>query len=104
MAVFNPVGPDVTPQNWDRVSKPIQQPEADKSTGLTLATIGEGLDSAVKLADTTEKSYLKDKVETGVNNLRDSYTRQLVQVRNMQIAGTVDPAGAVSATGVSNDT
>jgi len=104
MAVFNPTGPDVNPPNWDRLSKPIQQPESDKSTGLTLATIGEGLDTAAKLADTTEKSYLKDKVETGVNDLRDSYTRSLVQVRNMQIAGTVPPSGALSAAGISADT
>lgn len=52
---------------------------------MTLATIGEGIDEGAKIADTAEKGYLKDKVDTGVNTLRDAYTDSLIAARNGQL-------------------
>lgn len=98
MAIFNPDPPAVSAPDWTNVIKPIQQPMADKSTGLTLAALGEGLDEGAKLADTTEKSYLKDKVETSVNTIRDAYTAGLIGVRNAQISGTIPTPSDTLAT------
>lgn len=91
MAEFNPrVAPTSDPK-WTDVSKPTSQPDADKSLGLTLATIGQGVEGAVSLADTAVKGFLKEKVETGVNTLRDEYTGALQEVRNMQIGAAGTP-------------
>jgi hypothetical protein len=84
LAIFNPAIPNVNPQEWTNVSRPISQPEADKSIGLSLSTAALGLEEGAKLADTTEKAYLKDKVETGVNKLRDDTTTVYEGIRNLQ--------------------
>lgn len=91
MAIFNPQVPDSPIPNWEKSSQPISQPEADKSTGLTLATIGQGLDEAVGIADTAVKGFLKEKVETGVNATRDAHTQSLIMARNTQISGIPQP-------------
>src|SRR6266853_2413416 len=94
MASFDIQPPQINPQDWTRVSRPIQEPEhitkADASTGITLSTIGTGIEEAAKLYDTTEKAYLRDKVTTGVNKLRDDYTDAYLNLRNQQ-QGLIPP-------------
>lgn len=103
MAVFNPQLPNSSDPNWTRVSQPISEPTPDKSTGLLLSTLGDALDTGVKVADQAMKSYLKDTIDTGVNTLRDNYTQALQNVRNTQIAGTATPE-SLAAAGVNPDT
>lgn len=103
MVVFNPQLPGSSDPNWTNVSRPISDPTPDKSTGMLLSTLGDALEGGVKLADTAVKSFLKDKVETGVNTLRDNYTGALQKVRNDQIAGTATPE-SMAAAGIRNDT
>lgn len=85
MAIFNPEPPSINPPDWTNVTKPISQPEADKSTGILLHTIGEGAEDIVKIADTGIKEDIKKQVDTGVDKLRDATTAQLVALRNTQI-------------------
>src|SRR6266576_107497 len=95
MASFDIQPPQINPPDWTRVSRPIQQPESiqtklkdtitpDKSAGLALETLAGGIESAAKLYDTSEKSYLKDKVTEGVDKLRDDYTNAYLNIRNQQ--------------------
>lgn len=104
MAVFNPQVNPTNDPNWTNVSRPISDLTADKSKGMTLATIGDTIEGVAKFADTTMKGYLKDTVETGVNSLRDNYTADLQRVRNLQIAGVTPSTQALNSAGLSNDT
>src|SRR5258706_765802 len=94
MASFDIQPPQVNPPDWTRVSRPIQEPEhitkADASTGIALSTIGSGIEEAANLYDTSEKSYLKDKVTSGVDKLRDDYTSAYLNIRNQQ-QGLIPP-------------
>lgn len=105
MAVFNPAVQPVAAPDFTNVTKPITQPEADKSVGLTLDTVGKGIEGATQLADTAVKEDIKTTADTGVDKLRDAYTQNLVTLRNAQIgqsqtaesllpdAGTPPPPG-----------
>src|SRR5258708_6756633 len=84
MASFDIEPPQINPQDWTRVSRAIPQPESDKSAGIALSTLGTGIEEAAKLYDTSEKSYLKDKVTTGVDKLRDDYSNAYLNIRNQQ--------------------
>lgn len=88
MAAFDIQPPQVNAPDWTRVSRPIPQPESitvgDKSKGIGLTTIATGIEEAASLYDTTEKSFLKDKVTTGVDKLRDDYTDAYLGIRNQQ--------------------
>lgn len=87
MAIFNPEPAAINAPDWTNVTKPIEQPKADTSTGITLDTVGKGIENVVKIADTAVKEDIKDKVDTGVDKLRDATTAQLVAIRNTQIGG-----------------
>lgn len=109
MATFAPETPQVNPPDWTNLFKPITQPEANKSLGITLATAGQAIDSGAEIADRAEKDDLKNKVETGVNSLRDAYTDSLTAVRNQQIAQSdpnqqslVTPSAANVPQGIQN--
>ncbi len=84
MASFDPTVPSVPIPDWTRVSRPIQQPESDKSTGIALGTAATGIEEAAKLYDTSEKSFLREKVDTGVNKLRDDYINAYQGIKNAQ--------------------
>ncbi len=94
MVSFDIQPPQINPPDWTRVSRPIQEPEhitkADTSTGIALSTLGTGIEEAAKLYDTSEKSYLKDKVTAGVDKLRDDYTAAYLNIRNQQ-QGLIPP-------------
>lgn len=104
MAIFNQEPPAINPQDWTRVSKASQQPDSitksDNSLGLTLSTLGEGLDTAVKIGGEIQDTIIKDKVRAGVEGLRDSYTSALVKVRDQQIAGIAPTPETLSAAGI----
>src|SRR5258708_31676 len=88
MASFDIQPPQINAPDWTRVSRAIPEPEhitkADASKGIALSTLGTGIEEAAKLYDTSEKSYLKDKVTTGVDKLRDDYIDAYTNIRNQQ--------------------
>ena len=86
MAIFNPEPAGINPQDWTNVSRPIEQPKSDTSTGIALSTVGEGITSATQIADTAVKYDIKEQADKGVDKLRDAYTQSLVDVRNTQLA------------------
>jgi hypothetical protein len=104
MAIFNPDPPAVNPQDFTKEFHAIQQPESDKSLGLTLSTIGEGITGAVGLGKEIQEDILKDKVRTGVEGLRDNYTAALTKVRDQQIAGLVPDPKSMAAAGIATGT
>jgi len=87
MAVFNPPIPEDTPKDWTNISRPIEQPLADKSKGMLISTLGEGLSDAATLYDRTEKDYLSKKIHTDVNTLQDKWIGDLETARSQQAAG-----------------
>ncbi len=77
MAIFNPqINPTQDPE-WLRLSRPIETPEANKSTGTLLTGIGETLGEGVKAADFITKSTIEDNIHAAVDKERDSYTAAL---------------------------
>src|SRR6266566_1990835 len=98
MATFAPQLNDVPVPDWTRISHPTTQPEADKSKGLTLSAVGEGITGVTNLAETATEDYLKEKVRAGVDTLRDSTTLAYENVRNAQKTGEApDPRAAATA-------
>ena len=87
MAIFNPDPASINAPDWTQVTRSIEQPMADKSTGIALDTAGKGLETGVKIVDTGIKEDIKTQVETGVDKLRDATTAQLIALRNTQIGG-----------------
>lgn len=100
MAVFNPnvqAGQDNSP-NYFKFSEPISQPKADTSTGLALNTLGEGIEGATKLADTTVKDKIKSDVYAAVDPARDQQTAALEAIRTGQQNGVI-PAPVQTSSG-----
>lgn len=81
MSDFNPQFNTPTP-NYLRYSSSIQQPEADKSTGIALATLGTGMEEGAHLADTTIKEGIKDDIYAKVDTERDAFSSVLTSVKN----------------------
>lgn len=77
MAVFNPDVPATKDPDFLRLSRSIQQPEADKSTGAILSGVGDVLGESVKTADFITKSTIEDEVHSAVDAERDKYTQTL---------------------------
>lgn len=99
MATFDPQIQSIQPPDWTGVTKPISQPEADKSKGIALDTAATGLSEGVQLAENTEQDYLKDKVRSGVDALRDTTTAAYESIRRAQIAGVPPDPRAVQTAG-----
>lgn len=104
MVNFDPLVSPTQDPNWDRQFHPIAQPESDKSLGMTLASLGEGLTSAVGIGKEIQEGVIKEQVRTGVEKERDSYTAALTKVRDQQIAGVVPSADSMSAAGIQGQT
>jgi hypothetical protein len=100
MASFDPAVPVTQDPNYTREFRPIPQPESDKSLGMTLSTIGEGIDSAVKIGGEIQNSIISEKVRTGVEGLRDNYTAALTKVRDQQAAGLIPDPQSQAAAGI----
>jgi len=99
MAIFNPQTPDIKTPDWTNTSRPISQPESDKSAGMLLQTLGQSLESGVKIAEDTMEDFLKDKVSAGVDALRDTSILAYQDIRSNQITGTPPAQGAVQTAG-----
>jgi len=99
MAIFNPQTPDIKTPDWTNTSRPISQPESDKSAGMLLQTLGQSLESGVKIAEDTMEDFLKDKVSAGVDALRDTSILAYQDIRSSQITGTPPAQGAVQTAG-----
>lgn len=85
MAVFNPnvpQGKDEMP-NWTKVTNPISSFEGDKSTGIALATLGKGIDSASDIVEFTAKDIINKDVRSTVEPIREDYTNQLLATKAM---------------------
>lgn len=97
MVVFNPQVQQTGGVNVPDF-KPTSMPDADKSSGLALANVAAGIEGGVKLAEETFQSFLKDKVEAGVNALRDTSLLAYQEIRNSQITGSApDPTATRTA-------
>lgn len=60
MANFNPqVQPTQDPE-WLRLSKPVEQPEANRSTAIGIKTAGDAAEEGLKGVDTVMKSHAED--------------------------------------------
>jgi hypothetical protein len=99
MASFDPQLPLMPVPDWSNNSRPVSQPESDKSLGQTLSTIGEGIQGAASLAENTAEDYLKEKVHAGVDALRDSTTLAYQNIRNAQVTGATPDPNAVRTAG-----
>ena len=80
MATFDPQFNTETP-SWLNLSRASQQPEADKSTGIALETVGKGIAEGFDLADTTVKNVLKDTLATDYDKKREEFLTQLDQLQ-----------------------
>lgn len=99
MAIFNPQVQDINTPDWTKTSHPISQPEADKSKGIMLSTVGNALEGGVKIAEDTMQDYLKEKVSAGVDALRDTSILAYQDIRSSQITGQPPDPAAVKTAG-----
>src|SRR6266852_2470682 len=98
MATFAPELQNMPIPDWTKTSHPTSQPESDKSKGIALSTIGEGIQGAATIAETGAEDYLKEKVRAGVDTLRDTTTLAYEDIRKYQVQGTApDPQAARTA-------
>ncbi len=83
MAIFNPdvaPGKDGVP-DYTKITKPVSDITADRSTGIALATLGQGLEGASGIIETTAKDIINKDVRTTVENTRADYTDDLLNAR-----------------------
>lgn len=99
MAIFNPQVQDINTPDWTNTSRPISQPESDKSKGMILSTIAGGLETGAKIAEDTMQDYLKEKVSAGVDALRDTSIAAYTNIRNSQVTGTQPAQSAMETAG-----
>lgn len=105
MAVFNP-GPigqakDEMP-DWTKVTHPISDIPADKSTALALATVGQGIEGAAGLIETTAKDIINKDVRSTVEPIRAEYTSDLQATKELLQGGgsqALDLTAGVGPTG-----
>src|SRR5882762_10716698 len=98
MVTFAPELQNMPIPDWTKTSHPTSQPESDKSKGIALSTIGEGIQGAATIAETGAEDYLKEKVRAGVETLRDTTTLAYEDIRKSQVQGTApDPQAAKTA-------
>jgi hypothetical protein len=100
MTAFNQnvaAGKDDMP-NYFKYSSPISSVEADKSSGLALATVGQGVEGLAGLAETTAKDIINKDVRNSVEPIREEFTSTLEQARAAQ-QGNIIPAPVQTATG-----
>ncbi len=91
MAVFNPQIPETKPQDYTRVTNPISDLTADKSTGIALQSAGVGITGATQLADTYTKETIGDDIRGNVEKLQQDTTAVYEQVRNNQTLAQQTP-------------
>jgi hypothetical protein len=99
MAGFAPELQPINPPDWTNVTRPISQPLADESKGIALKTIGEGISGAVNTVETGVEDFLKDRVRSGVEAIRDTTTLAYQNIRNAQVTGQNPNPQAVQTAG-----
>lgn len=94
MAIFNPeVSPTQTP-NYFKYSEPIGNVKSDNSAGMLLSTIGEGIEGAAKLADTTIKGKIGEDVRTMAESERSKFASALETIHPVVPGPVQTPGGA----------
>lgn len=95
MAPFNPdvkAGKAGIP-NWSDY-KPISNIEADKSTGMAYQALGNAIEGAATLADTTVKDVIKKDVRDTIEPIREQFTSELQYARDLQQNNVIPTAGS----------
>lgn len=103
MAVFNPSPPQTNDPNWLNWSKPISQPDANKSTAYLLQGSGELIEGGLKAADTLVKQKIESDVSQDVITQRDAYTLALQTAENQVGAPKDSLTGDTKSPDVPND-
>lgn len=98
---FNPDIPDVAPGNYTQLSKPIEQPQADKTLGTLFQGIGSTLESGLKGTDEVFKATIQDQLYDRVDKYRqgaiDNYSQFGKDVKgNASLPGYNDNAQATA--------
>ncbi len=86
-AVFNPQVQPTNDPDWTRISHPISDIAADKSTALAIEGTAQALESATTIAETTDKDIIKEKARAGVETLQRGTTLAYEDIRNAQLTG-----------------
>lgn len=92
MAVFNPnvpQGKDEMP-DWTKVTHPISDIQPDKSTGLALATIGQGIEGGAGILETAVKDIINKDVRNTVEPIREDFSNQVLQTKRDMLSGSAD--------------
>jgi hypothetical protein len=97
MAPFNKDLPGQAEPNYLGLSKPISQPDADKSKAIAIQGFTQLFDQGVKSADFSVKESIKDRVNSFVEKERDAFIEvQEGLVKNLPVtpgaSGAADPA------------
>lgn len=109
VSVNQPVAPGTDDMpNYFKYSSPISGVEADKSSGLALATIGTGIEGGAGLLESTAKKFISDDVRSKIEPIREDFTNDLMDAKNAQqaAASTVPKpvqTGAGPSTGSGNN-
>ena len=90
MAIFNPDVKDVQAPNFLGLSRPISEGVTDKTSAVTVAGIGNLIDTALKATDATVKADIDQSVYSSVDTERDSYTVALQRAKE-GVTGTATP-------------
>src|SRR5580704_2401084 len=78
---FNPQIPAANDPNYFKYSEPIRGVEADKSTGIALSTVGQGIGDLADIAKQAAHDYINKDVRATVDPIRDQFTSQLEAAR-----------------------
>lgn len=92
MVTFAPQVAPTNDPNYMNYSKPISDIQADKSSGLLLTALGEGIEGIAKVGDSITKSVINDEVTQGVDKQRDAFTSTLVAYADAQSGAGVIPS------------
>lgn len=99
MSVFNPTaapGQDMMP-NWTNVTRPISEPMADRSTALAIKGIGDTIEGATTVADSSMKNVIGKDVRDTVEASRNDFTRTLEMARNAQLSNVTNDNNVLPA-------
>lgn len=90
MASFTPGVPEQQAPIFLNWSRPIQQPEADKSKGIALTGYGDALKLGVSAVDDTIKSSIDQSAHASIDPIRDDFTNTLKSAQNALINPPTD--------------
>lgn len=104
MAEFNPQIPDLNPPNFFKYSEPVHQPKSDSSTGIALATLGEGIEGGAKMVDTYKKESIEKDIRSITDEERGKFTSSLETIKqNIPAAVQTSAGSTVGALGYAQE-